>query len=630
MEKPIRVKLPQAYKLADKIKKKLDYFKDKSTNAKILKWAGMYPIKNLFYVYLFNKYKSKCLIYRQTSKAPQIGIDIWASENMENTQKEIFQATAKQIAQCVKRGEKTVIIPTSLKFSDGAHANILIYRENGSILEHFEPHGQYMHNNSAINRPIIDKKLQDFLEILNTEFSAEKLPKVSFKSASDICPNIKGLQTLETVVKNTILDNGESETGGYCLAWCMFFTELCLKNPNVSSTELFESIYNTFSQGRGKNITLNTLTAGTYLRSVIRGYVHFISEKIDKYFSILFKGTLNLETIMKQLNEKDKETIKKLNIFLTNILDLEMKHLGDPHFKIEDEIAKIERIYELYKNNPTTQAILEDQIHLYKNFDKLIDVSPISIYAATPMKGGPMPSKIINPLLKTCPEGKVLNEKTGRCINIKPGQKSVPKPAPVVAPVVIPKPAPVVAPVVIPKPAPIVAPVVIPKPAPVVAPVVIPKPAPAVAPKNKTVKKCPEGKILNEQTGRCIKINQSKKVLQKILAKEAPKPAPVIAPVVAPIIIPKEVPKPAPVVAPVAIAKPAPKFGQITVPMFGQVVVPKPAQPDVPNKPEPPVLPKEVPKPVPKNKTVKTCPEGKILNEQTGRCIKIKNKTVKK
>jgi hypothetical protein len=346
MEKPIRVKLPQAYKLTDKIKKKLDYFKDKSTNAKIIKWAGMYPIKNLFYVYLFNKYKSKCLIYRPTAEAPQIGIDIWTSENMENTQKEIFQATAKQIAQCVKRGEKTVIIPASLRFSDGAHANVLIYRENGSILEHFEPHGQYMHHNSETNRPIVEKKLQNFLEILNTVFSAEKLPKVSFKSASDICPNIRGLQSLETVVKNTILDNGESETGGYCLAWCMFFTELCLKNPNVSSTELFESIYNTFSQGRGKNRTLNTLTVGTYLKSVIRGYVHFISEKIDKYFSILFKGTLNLETIMKQLKDKDKETIKKLNLFLKNILDLEMKHLGDPHFKIEHEIAKIERIYE--------------------------------------------------------------------------------------------------------------------------------------------------------------------------------------------------------------------------------------------------------------------------------------------
>jgi hypothetical protein len=77
------------------------------------------------------------------------------------------------------------------------------------------------------------------------------------------------------------------------------------------------------------------------------------------------------------------------------------------------------------------------------------------------------------------------------------------------------------------------------------------------------------------------------------------------------------VPKPAPIVAPVVVPKPGPKFGEIIVPKFGQIVAPKPA----------PVV---APKPAPKNKTVKTCPEGKILNEKTNRCIKIKNKTVKK
>lgn len=315
MEPPIKVKLPEAYQLTAKIKSKLNYLKDKSTNTKVVKWVGSYVVKTLFYLYLLHKYKSKCLIYKPMWDAPQIGLMLWISDTMGTTETTIFKDIAKQIASCVKRGEKTVIIPLNLQLENngGAHANILIYRENGSILEHFEPHGKYMGRNSSVNGPRIDKKLQIFIEVLNAAFAAEKLPPVSFKSASDICPNIRGLQALESSVQNTILDTGETETSGYCLAWCMFFTELCLKNPNVSSTELFESIYNTFSYGKDKQ--LKKTNTGTYLKSVIRGYVHFISEKIDKYFSILFKGTLTLETIVKQMDEKDTETMKKLNTF---------------------------------------------------------------------------------------------------------------------------------------------------------------------------------------------------------------------------------------------------------------------------------------------------------------------------
>ena len=184
---------------------------------------------------------------------------------------------------------------------DYTHANCIIIDKKNKSIRRFEPYG--------ITDLMDENDLDDFIHK-----NIEKTLKIKFKyiRPSDYLEKVK-FQVISNDNNDDFRKMGDPM--GYCLAWCMFFTELCLKNPNVSSTELFESIYNTFSQGRGKNKTLNTLTAGTYLKSVIRGYVHFISEKIDKYFSILFKGTLNLETIVKQLNEKDTETIKKLNTF---------------------------------------------------------------------------------------------------------------------------------------------------------------------------------------------------------------------------------------------------------------------------------------------------------------------------
>ena len=231
MEPEVNIQLPNVYQLPSKLEQKLKYFKEKGINTKIIKWTGTYIIKNLFYLYLLHKYTSKCLIYIPIKEwnAPHAGLNIWVNNSQVIAFEEmLFEKVSIQIANCVKRGEQIVIIPLTITMETGGHANVLIYRKNGNVIEHFEPHSSYMHIDLNISR--IEQKLRNFMKILQKVFAAKKLPaNVAFASANDICPHLDGLQAFEDGIKNSVLETGELETSGYCLAWSMFFTELCLK-----------------------------------------------------------------------------------------------------------------------------------------------------------------------------------------------------------------------------------------------------------------------------------------------------------------------------------------------------------------------------------------------------------------
>ena len=128
----------------------------------------------------------------------------------------------------------------------------------------------------------------------------------------------------------------------------------------------------------------------------------------------------------------------------------------------------------------------------------------------------PQPNNTNNPKNKTtkvksCPEGKILNPVTGRCINI-PKEKPVKNPSPQ-----------------------------------------------SNNPKNKTtkVKSCPEGKILNPVTGRCINIPKEKPVKNKSVKNPTPKTTKVKSPTPYPSPIKEKSPSPYP--SPIKEKSPTPK-----------------------------------------------------------------------
>ena len=135
---------------------------------------------------------------------------------------------------------------------------------------------------------------------------------------------------------------------------------------------------------------------------------------------------------------------------------------------------------------------------LYKNIDKLINDSPRTNTPETPIATAKPPVKTTHnkTLKKDCPEGKIRNEKTGRCINITKKRTTnvqVKPPPPPVPSAKEPTPPP---------------PPEDPKPIPV--PIQVPGLPPKPNKKPKTVKDCPEGKIRNEKTGRCINITKKR------------------------------------------------------------------------------------------------------------------------
>jgi hypothetical protein len=83
------------------------------------------------------------------------------------------------------------------------------------------------------------------------------------------------------------------EGGGYCASWSMFFAEACLKNPNMSSAEVLENIYNYLT---------TKPSAEDYLRKVIRGYTGYLVETVNKYLEIFFKPKITVVDIVNFTN----------------------------------------------------------------------------------------------------------------------------------------------------------------------------------------------------------------------------------------------------------------------------------------------------------------------------------------
>ena len=267
------------------------------SHEKVEPFIGSFYLENLFYLYLFNKYKMNC---RSTNAdtSYMMGISITASNSIDpglaQTQNEEIEEYADQMFACIARGEKIMIMPFTYsiiirKNDVGSHANLLIYRQNTGELEHFEPHGAAY---GGVGGDFVGKNVDAFLKklvhLLNNriktvnkknkhDFFRKKLKTVTLVKACDVCPVIEGVQWLEETSK--IPKNALIEPEGYCAAWSMFFAELCLKNPEIPSNQVYKAIMDKTELYEQKN---------DYLRNVIRGYTCFINNKIAKHFSHVF------------------------------------------------------------------------------------------------------------------------------------------------------------------------------------------------------------------------------------------------------------------------------------------------------------------------------------------------------
>ena len=123
----------------------------------------------------------------------------------------------------------------------------------------------------------------------------------------------------------------------------------------------------------------------------------------------------------------------------------------------------------------------------------------------------------------------------------------------------------------------------------------------------KQPKVCPEGKILNPKTGRCILSKKIKEIIKK---------SPYKSPYKSPPKSPYKSPPKSPYKSPLKPSKVCPE-GKVLNPKTGRCILTK-------NKKK--SLERSKSSPLKQPKEPKACPEGKILNPKTGRCILEKNK----
>ena len=324
--------LPQPLKVKPSIAKYLDKLEEQGKT--IWAFEGSEIIENLFYLNLINKYKSKCV--PKGTRRP-IGIDIslkvkYTKED-ENELNKQFNEIGKIIADCVKRGEKMILIPLAYHRGTSGHFNLLIYKVENNEIEHFEPHGGEYLGNLKLQESS-KKVMLYFVNILNKHLKKDGLHEVKYLEASQVCPYISGLQDIEGKSK---LKKSKIEPRGYCAAWGLFFAELNLKNPNLKSSEILDNIYN----------YLTTKESGpNYLRSVIRGYAGYIYQNVDRYLEIFFKPRIRLiDFIGSDRYSKNRLKMSVIQDVIDLLIELEMKIVSDPSFDYKKELKIIMKEY---------------------------------------------------------------------------------------------------------------------------------------------------------------------------------------------------------------------------------------------------------------------------------------------
>jgi hypothetical protein len=360
------INMVQPIHLSKSVEHSLDYLNRKGET--IFDFAGSYCVESLFYLYLLKKYKSECYVGLE-DKGRRLGLSIDIKQHYTTQEmikiEEYLNDVASQVADCIIRGKTIIIIPLQIKVVGNFHANVLIFRKNNNELEHFEPHGKfYTSREEGYVEKTKDKLFNIFVKMINTELirSRYKLPPIKYTKSNDICPYINGMQNLEGA---SLLTKTKAEPGGYCVAWSMFFTELCLKNPEIPSSVLLDNIYDKLTK---------TENAADYLKKVIRGYAGLVYEKFTKMLSVFFKEKITIGMIRDLFNSKsisDRVKAKKTHTVLNMLIDLEIKKL-DPTFDSKTEMKNIKDAINLMMPQNYTRKDRKEKEKVDEIFKKLV------------------------------------------------------------------------------------------------------------------------------------------------------------------------------------------------------------------------------------------------------------------
>jgi hypothetical protein len=365
--------LPEPIKFDEKILKKMSVLKKKGEN--IFSDIDSDFLQSLTYLYLLKKYKSDCFLYNENDDFRLLGLEFIIRNKETKVQKKMneehINVIAKAFIECLDKNIKIIIVPIIIDHIDEnvAHSNVLIYRKKYNEIEHFEPHGAYFNLDKKEGNKMKNIVLR-FINASNELLKENKKKQIKFIPSNEVCPAINGLQALEAASILTKPDGSEEE--GYCAIWNNFFTEVCLRNPDMKSSEIMDILFKFFKNK--KNIE-------DYLRKIIRGYSGMLGEIINKYISILFGDEISVDKINELINDEDVDVEKYSEIrrMLLELFKLEAYLLTDKNFNIEDEMNRIDieiRKNKFYKNLTKDEKIsLLIKKKILENYEKFNEVN---------------------------------------------------------------------------------------------------------------------------------------------------------------------------------------------------------------------------------------------------------------
>lgn len=119
----------------------------------------------------------------------------------------------------------------SLIYDKALHANLLVYDLKNMTIERFEPYGNTMQLDGCID------------EVLEEELTWNT--GLKYITPNDFLP-VAGFQTVSD--ENNLINKKSGDFGGFCLAWCLWYLETRMKNPDVSSKILVDKVINKISK----------------------------------------------------------------------------------------------------------------------------------------------------------------------------------------------------------------------------------------------------------------------------------------------------------------------------------------------------------------------------------------------
>lgn len=230
----------------------------------------------LYTIYLAIKSNNACSIYsiinssqssfQSPSHSPSIGLITWNinTTNPSNSYLLIPRELWANIDRCQRR---FVIIPIILidKIND-SHLNAGVYDIKNKTFERFEPYGY--HASYYLASELLDEQL--------TKVCA--LHDIRYIKPLDFCPEI-GPQFIEV----NILKTFDISRNGFCQIWSLWFFDMRINNPDISSKLLIESF---ISKSQSNIIELLLQFITEYYHIINNLYNELIIKHLDKYSNI--------------------------------------------------------------------------------------------------------------------------------------------------------------------------------------------------------------------------------------------------------------------------------------------------------------------------------------------------------